>query len=245
MMSKGNPMNGLGDMFTFPQGTNPSQFYQQQLRTGAMPTPGQPIPIDIQGDKMEESYLFDRSVGQAPQVGQMPWESGPAPWEQTALPNHMPGPIYPGDAPLEIANLRAASAFDGDAKAVEAAQAAKIAADNAVRAAKAGAPQVAATNAATAQAAASVAAQSARGGHGQRAAAVAANEATKAIAAANVAANGVRKNGIGDWMELSGLGAGGLLNQTILGFQVKHIAMVGALAAGVVYGLPWLKKKFK
>jgi hypothetical protein len=158
----------------------------------------------------------------------------------------MLGPVYPGDAPHKIANMRAASAADGDAKAVEAAQAAKIAADNAVRAAKAGAPQVAATNAATAQAAASVAAQSARGGHGHRAAAIAANEATKAIAAANVVANGARKkNGMGDWMELSGLGAGGLLDQTFLGFRVKHIVTAGALVAGVVYGLPWLKQKFK
>jgi hypothetical protein len=238
-------MSGMGDMFTFPQGTNPGQFYAQQLATGAMPTPGQPIPIDIQGNQMEETYLFDRSVGKPPQEGSMSWESGPAPWEQTALPNHMFGPIVPGDAPHKIADMQANSAARGDAKAVEAAQAAKIAADNAVRAARAGAPQVAATNAATAQAAANVASQVASGAHGQRAAAIAANEATKAIAAANVVANGARKNGMGDWMELSGLGAAGFLDQSVLGFKVKHIATVGLIAAGLVYGLPRLKKILK
>ena len=238
---------GMGDMFVFPQGTNPTQFYEQQLETGAMPTPGQAIPIDIQGEQMEETYMFDRSVGQAPQVGSMSWESGPAPWEQPALPNHMQGPVYPGDAPREIARMNAAKSVDGDAKAVQAAQAAKVAADNAVRAAKAGAPQVAATNAATAQAAASVAEGNAASPHGHRAAAVARQQATKAVAAANVAANGAAKNGagMGDWMELSGLGSIGLLDQTVLGFKVKHLAMAGAGAALLFYGLPKIKKLLK
>jgi hypothetical protein len=250
MMSKGNFMNGMngtgmGDMFVFPQGTNPTQFYEQQLRQGAMPTPGQGVPIDIQGEQMEESYMYDRAVGQAPQAGSMPWEAGPAPWEQPAMPNHMFGPMNPADAPHAIANLQAGKAAEGNAKALQAAQAAKVAADNAVRAAKAGAPSVAATNAATAQAAASVAEGSATSPQGHRAAAVARQEATKAIAAANVAANGAAKNGMGDWMELSGLGAVGLLDQTVLGFKVKHIAMAGAGAALLFYGLPKIKKLFK
>lgn len=246
MMSKGNPMSGMGDMFVFPQGTNPTQFYEQQLRQGAMPTPGQPIPIDIQGEKMEETYMYDRSVGQAPHAGSMPWESGPAPWEQPAMPNHMFGPVYPGDAPHKIADMQAGKAVEGNAKALQAAQAAKVAADNAVRAAKAGAPSVAATNAATAQAAANVAEGSASSPQGHRAAAVARQEATKAIAAANVAANGAAKaNGMGDWMELSGLGAVGLLDQTVLGFKVKHLAMAGAGLGLLYYGLPKLKKMFK
>jgi hypothetical protein len=250
MMSKGNPMNGMngmGDMFTYPPGTNPGEFLAQQASTAAMPTPGMPIPINIQGEQMEETYLYDRAVGQAPQVGQMPWESGPAPWEQTALPNHMKGPVYPGDAPREIARMHADEASRGDAKAVQAAQAAKIAADNAIRAAKAGAPQVAVTNAATAQAAASVAAQSARGAHGQRAAAIAANEATKATAAANVAANGMKKNGMGDWMELSGMGATGLLAQRVpvLGITYQTALMLGGVTALAVWGFPRLKKALK
>jgi hypothetical protein len=237
MMSKGNAMNGMGDMFTFPEGTDPQQFFEQQMRTGGMPIPGRQIPIDIQGQHLEETYLYDRAVGQAPQVGQMPWESGPAPWEQTALPNHMMGPVYPGDAPHEIAAMQATAASHGDAKAVQAAKAAKVAADNAIRAAKAGAPQVAATNAATAQAAASVAAQSARGGHGRKAAAIAANEATKAVAAANVAANGASRSGMGDWMELSGMGAygsgvGDTIKRNLPGF------LVGAALIGIV--LPWM-----
>lgn len=245
MMTKGDlSMSGMGDMFVFPEGTNPNQFYQQQLQTAAMPTPGQPIPIDIQGQQMEETFMYDRSVGHPAQVGQMSWESGPAPWEQTALPNHMFGPVYPGDAPHEIARLKAAHAADGDAKAVQAVQAAKVAADNAVRAAKAGAPTVAATNAATAQAAANVAEGSAVSDHGRRAAALARQQATKAVAAANVAANGRNGNGMGDWMELSGLGATGLLDQTVMGFKVKHLAL-GALGlfALVKYG-PKLKKLF-
>jgi hypothetical protein len=246
MMSKGNAMNGMngasmngasmngmGDMFTYPQGTTPEEFLAQQIQSGAMPSPA---------ERMDESFMYDGGAP-APQVGRMSWESGPAPWEQTALPNHMPGPIFPSAAPAEIAQINAAGT--GDAKAVQAAQAAKIAADNAIRAARAGATQVAVTNAATAQAAASVAAQSAQGGQGQRAAAVAANEATKAVAAANVAANGVKKGGLNDWMELSGLGSVGLLDQRVLGIQVKHLAIAGAVVAGAVWGLPWLKKKFK
>jgi hypothetical protein len=245
MMTKaGAAMSGMGDMFTFPEGTNPGQFYAQQIQTAAMPAPGVPIPIDIQGQVMEESFMYDRSVGQAPQVGQMSWESGPAPWEQTALPNHMFGPVVPGDAPHKIAILEAQKAAHGDAKALQAVQAAKVAADNAVRAAKAGAPKVAATNAATAQAAANVAQAAANGPQGHKAAAIAHQQATKAIAAANVAANG-SGNGMGDWMELSGLGAAGLLDQTLLGFKVRHIAYAGAAVAAVVWGLPWLKKTFK
>lgn len=241
MMSKGSAMsgmngtNGMGDMFVYPEGSNPTQFYEQQLRSGAMPTPGQEVPLVVQGEQMEETHLFDRSAGAAVNAGSMSWEAGPAPWEQTALPNHMPGPTYPADAPREIAMI-------ADAKAVQAAQAAKVAADNAVRAAQVGAPQVAATNAATAQAAASVAAQSAQSAQGHKAAAIAASEATKAVAAANVAANG-KASGMGDWMTLSGLGASSLLEETFLGFKVKHIALLGAVTAGVVWGLPWLKTK--
>ena len=246
MMSKGNSvsgmngmsMNGMGDMFVYPQGASPDDFYQQQLRTGAMPTPGQAVPLVVNGEQMEETSLYDRTTGYGQNSGSMSWEAGPAPWEQTALPNHMQGPLYPNDAPAKIAQL--------DAKTLQAAQAAKIAADNAVRAARVGAPQVAATNAATAQAAASVAAQSAVTPNGQKAAAVAANEATKAVAAANVAAKNGNGNGagMGDWMTLSGLGATSLLEETFLGFKVKHIAMLGAVTAGVVWGLPWLKQKF-
>jgi hypothetical protein len=162
------------------------------------------------------------------------------------MPNHMLGPVYPGDAPHEIARIAAAKVASGDAKALQAAQAAKVAADNAVRAAKAGAPQVAATNAATAHAAASVAEGSAGSAQGHRAAAVARQEATKAIAAANVAANGKSKAaGLGDWMELSGLGAAGLLDQTVLGFKVKHLAMAGAGLGLLIYGWPKIKKIFK
>ncbi len=146
MMSKGNPMSGMngtgmGDMFVYPEGTDPGEFLAQQASSGAMPTPGMPIPIDIQGQRMEVPFNYDQSVGPSPRVGQMSWESGPAPWEQTALPNHMFGPVYPGDAPAEIAAMHASQAAAGDAKAVQAAQAAKIAADNAVRAVKAGAPR--------------------------------------------------------------------------------------------------------
>jgi hypothetical protein len=236
----------MGDMFTYPQGSNPGQFLQQQIQSGAMPVPGAPppTPMIVEPEVMDESFLFNGGgMKSGPDAGQMAWETGggPAPWEMPAIPSGMPGALQPAAAPAQAQAVQAAQAASGDAKAVQAAQAAKVAADNAVRAAKAGAPHVAATNAATAQAAASVAAQSATSSHGQKAAAVAANEATKAVAAANVAVkNG---NGMGDWMELSGMGAMPLLEQRlpVVGITYKNAIFAGLLG----YGAWWLWNRNK
>ena len=231
-------MNGMGDMFTYPEGTNPGQFLQQQIQAGAMPDPGAPPPLIVEPDRMDESYLFGGGATR-PSEGKMAWESGPAPWETAASPAGMPGAVPPADAPAAIVAA-------GDAKAFQAAQAAKVASDNAARAARAGAPSVAATNAATAQAAASVAAQSAQSANGQRAAAVAASEATKAVAAANVAANNASRksggNGMGDWMELSGLGSYGLLQQRVPVLGVTYQTALMVAGAGWLGWWLWKKK---
>ncbi len=51
---------------------------------------------------------------------------------------------------------------------------------------------------------------------------------------------------MGDWMELSGLGATGLLAQRIpvLGITYQTALMLGGATAALVWGLPWMAKKF-
>lgn len=249
-------VSGMGDMFVYPNAASPDAFYQQQIASGAMPAPGGMYA----GDFMEESALY-AGGSRSRHAGSMPWEAAPAPFE---LPGQ-PGVLRPSDAPEAVAQAHMHEARTNK-KALEAAQAAKIAADNAIRAAVAGAPKVAATNAATAQAAANVAASVAMTMKAQQAAAVAQTEATKAVAAANVAAknangngNGMndwmelsgregraswvkRKRGLGDWMELSGLGNGGTLEAQVVGpVKVRHL-LYGALGSAVLYyGLKYLK----
>jgi len=225
-------MNGMGDMFVYPQGAGPDDFYRQQIATGAMPAPG--------------SEEFQAT---GPKEGSMAWEAGPAPWEQGPAAPQQPF-LPPDQAPEAIAAMEASRRRAAEVKAVEAAKAAKVAADNAIRAANAGAPTVATTNAATAQAAANVAARMAVSPAGQQAAAMAAGEATKAVAAANVAvarangngngrANG-NGNGMSDWMELSGLG------QSADGFVQKYkwplLLGAGLFAAWYTKGKLWGKE---
>lgn len=206
-----NGVNGMGDMFEYPtqEGVSPGQFYEQQIAAGSMPLPqqGSPAAGDLPwGAATMEPMAVEPQPMQFPVVaqqreGSMSWEAGPAPWEQAPEGP----PAAPALSPM-AAPAAAESVHQQEARAVQAAQAAKVAADNAVRAAKVGAPKVAATNAATAQTAANVAAMSAKTPRAQKAAAIAQNEATKAVAAANVAAQNGGLAGMSDWMELSGLG---------------------------------------
>lgn len=234
-------MNGMGDFFTYPaqQGVTPQDFMQQAVQSGSLPPP--PPPWAVQGEPMEESQLY-RTAAPRPRAGSMAWESGPAPFDQPHVPGWSgpaaPPPLAPGEVEPRIAQMQARQIDAQHKKSLEAAQAAKVAADNAIRAASAGAPKVAATNAATAQAAANVAATVSKDPEAQRAAAVAQSEATKAVAAANVAANNASKGGNGsggmnDWLELSGLGSG--LEASVAGqFKVKH-ALYGAGLLGLAY----------
>ena len=260
---RSNSMSGMGDIFEYPQGTDPSAFYAQQVASGAMPPPPPGSPASGEAatpfmiNEAEEAGLFTGG-GRSMQAGSMSWESGMAPWEQVP-PVSSPSAMAPDRAEAAVSSMNARRRAAGNGKAVEAAKAAKIAADNAVRAAVAGAPQVAATNAATAQAAANVAAGAATSIAGQQAAAVAQSEATKAVAAANVAAanatgqgvagmrdwmelsgmgsRGYRNRGVGDWMELSGmrgLGAGpSVMDQQIVGPVQVKHVVYGGLAAAV------------
>lgn len=237
-------MNGMNDFFTYPeaQGVTPMQFIDQSVASGASPAP--PPPGTVQPDFMEESQLY-RTGAARPRAGQMAWESQPAPWDQPHPPGWTgaaaPPPLAPGEVEPRVAQMQARQIDAQRKKAIEAAQAAKVAADNAVRAAVAGAPQTAATNAATAQAAANVAASVAKTPDAQRAAAVAQSEATKAVAAANVAANnatGRNGNGMNDWMELSGLES-----QVVGGVKVKHLLYGAGLAAVGYFGWRFWKKK--
>lgn len=227
---------GMGDMFVYPQGAGPDDFYRQQIATGAMPAPG------------SEEF---QSTG--PREGSMSWEGGPAPWEQGPASPQQPF-LPPDQAPEAIAAMEASRRRQAEVKAVEAAKAAKVAADNAIRAANAGAPTVATTNAATAQAAANVAAKMAVSPAAQQAAAIAAGEATKAVAAANVAvarANGngngngrANGNGMNDWMELSGLrglgqGGGGDFVQK---YKWPLLLGAGLFAAWYTKGKLWGKE---
>ena len=96
-----------------------------------------------------------------------------------------------------------------------------------------------ATNAATAQTAANVAAMAAKTPKAQKAAAIAQSEATKAVAAANVAAKNGGMAGMSDWMELSGLGnCQGLGCAGMTDFLTKykwHLLGAGALIGGFYY----------
>ena len=240
-------MSGIGDFFQIPSGGGGAQaFYQQQIESGGMAVPplGSPASgVAPVGDHMDETALYTQA-GASAGAGVMPWERGPAPWEQVPAVAG-PAALAPGSAEAAIQRQNAIDVSSGEAKAVEAAQAAKIAADNAVRAAVSGAPKVAATNAATAQAAANVAAMTAKTTRGQQAAALAQSEATKAVAAANVAAkNAAPRNGaqgVGDWMELSGMGGMGGMGffGTDLGGGIKigHVVAGLGLGAGLFYAV--------
>lgn len=228
---------GLGDFFTYPeaQGVTPGQFMAQAVASGAAPPPPPAFSIG------EPQHAV------ADNAGRMAWETQPAPWDMPLPPGWsgpaLPPPAAPGDISAATAVAKAQAIDAQQKKAVEAAQGAKIAADNAVRAAQAGAPRVAATNAATAQAAANVAAQIANTPSAQRAAAVAQSEATKAVAAANVAAveaEAKSKNGkgMGDWMELSGLD-----DPVVGGVTAKHLLVGAAAAALGYYAYQYFKKK--
>jgi len=238
--------NGMGDFFTYPeaQGVTPMQFIDQSVASGASPAPAPPGMV--QSDFMEESAMFNGG-GPSLHVGSMPWESQPAPWDQPHVPGWSgpaaPPPLAPGEVEPRVAQMQARQIVAQERKAIEAAQAAKVAADNAIRAAVTGSPRVAATNAATAQAAANVAAGIARTPQAQRAAAVAQSEATKAVAAANVAANnatngGGHNAGMGDWMELSGLDS-----SVAGGFKVKHALYLAGGAAVAFFGYRYLKSR--
>jgi len=235
---RSNSMSGMGDIFEYPQGTDPSAFYAQQVASGAMPPPPPGSPASGEAatpfmiNEAEEAGLFTGG-GRSMQAGSMAWESGMAPWEQVP-PVSSPSAMAPDRAEAAVSSMNARRRAAGNGKAVEAAKAAKIAADNAVRAAVAGAPQVAATNAATAQAAANVAAGAATSIAGQQAAAVAQSEATKAVAAANVAAanaTGQGMAGMRDWMELSGMGSRGYRNRGV-GDWMELSGMRGLGAGG-------------
>jgi len=266
---RSNSMSGMGDIFEYPQGTDPSAFYAQQVASGAMPPPPPGSPASGEAatpfmiNEAEEAGLFTGG-GRSMQAGSMSWESGMAPWEQVP-PVSSPSAMAPDRAEAAVSSMNAQRRAAGNGKAVEAAKAAKIAADNAVRAAVAGAPQVAATNAATAQAAANVAAGAATSIAGQQAAAVAQSEATKAVAAANVAAanatGGVGMAGMRDWMELSGMGSRGCRDRSVCGMgglgagpsvmdqqlagpvQVKHVVYGGLVAALGFFGYRYLTRK--
>lgn len=245
-------MNGVGDFFQIPPGQGAQQYYEQQVQSGAMAPPpasspaGQALPPGsplVTGDPMDEQQLYQQTPPK--DVGRMAWEQGPAPWEQVPPVRGMPSALSPDRAGQAVRQAQQSEAQANEDKAVEAAQAAKIAADNAVRAAAAGAPKTASTNAATAQAAANVAAGVARTPKGQKAASVAQSEATKAVAAANVAAknagvptNGQAQNNMDDWLELSGMGGMGDMGflETDLGagVKVKHVGL-GLLVAGLGY----------
>lgn len=231
---------GMGDFFVYPQGDSPQSFIDQQVQSGAMPPPQPFSPAGshpfVAPDKMDEASLF-RGGMVHPHAGAMPWEAGPAPWEQTG--GGAPG-LPPGAMNAAIAAMNRDQEVANEKKAAEAAQAAKIAADNAVRAAVVGAPKTATTNAATAQAAANVAAGVARTPKAQKAAAFAQSEATKAVAAANVAEknahakNAASKETMDDWMELSGmgffgpeLGGGVTLGHVLVGLGVAAVGYFG------------------
>jgi hypothetical protein len=188
-------------MFTYPQGTDPNAFYQQQIASGSMPE-----------FAMEESGLYHGGD-----------ETGPAPW---AIP-----PAGPGGQAL---------APDQAEQAIHAMNAAKVAADNAARAAKVGAPNMAAQNAATAVVAAQVASAAALDPMQHHAAERAKNEATRAVAAANIAADNAKpKQGLNDWLELSGLGNMG-------GPNLMRTALWVAVGFAVYkYGWPWFKKQIR
>jgi hypothetical protein len=212
---------GMGDFYTMPQGQ----------------APGTPV---VHPDHMDESMLYS-SAPPPRRVGSMAWETGPAPWEQASGGQ---AALSPAAAPAAISSMQAKQAVAAESKAKEAASAAKIAADNAVRAAVVGAPKVAATHAATAQAAANVAAGVATTPSTQKAAAFAQSEATKAVAAANVAKvnaeNG--QEGVGDFLELSGMGGLGFFGPELGGgIKLGHI-LVGA---GVATGLYFLVRKMR
>lgn len=243
-------MSGMGDFFTYPaaQGVTPEQFMQQQVQSGMAPPPAPPLSAEV----MDESSLFDGPGGSRPKAGQMAWETQLAPWEQSHVPNWQgpaaPPPLAPGLAPAAVVQQQARAIDAQEKKSIEAAQGAKVAADNALRAASAGAAKVSATNAATAQAAANVAAQVANTPRAQRAAAVAQTEATKAVAAANVAeANAkkkAQKNGMGDFLELSGMGGLGALSDPVAGgVQVKHVLYAGLGAALLYFGYKYAKSR--
>jgi hypothetical protein len=241
----GHGRAGIGDFFTIPDGQQAQTYYDQQIQSGAMAPPPYGSPAagpTIQPDAMDETPLY-QAAPPARHAGNMAWEGGPAPWEQAAGQ----AALAPSAVNRAIAANKAKQAASADAKAGEAVKAAKIAADNAVRAAVAGAPKVAATNAATAQAAANVAAGVAKTVNAQKAAALAQSEATKAIAAANVAAANANGNGKGmsDWFELSGMGGmgsvGHMLDKPVfMGLQVKHL-LLGAAVGAAVYYKPWKK----
>jgi len=214
-------MNGMGDMFTYPQGTNPQEFYANSI-------PKSPIPIPQQQAPFEPPHAARVTEGA------MAWEMSTAPFDLAP-----PAPaLAPSAAPAKIAEVHAMGRAASEAKALEAAQAAKVAADNAVRAARVGAPQVANTNAATAEAAANVAAASAKTPQGQKLAATAQGHATKAKAAARIAANG-GSNGMSDFLELSGMhGMGAGMNW----IQSNKWWLLGAGA--VALGLYMTKGKY-
>lgn len=242
MVSRGvNGMNGMDDFFTYPeaQGVGPGQFFDQAIQQGTQPAPppgAGPFvegPFSIQPEVYDETPLF----GGPSQPGSMPWESGPAPWEQAALPVGEPPALIPSAAPAAIEQLQAQQPpFSPEHKAFEAVQAAKVAADNAARAARAGAPRVAATHAATAQAAANVAAGVAHTPRAQQAATIAANEANRATAAANIAA---KSAGMNDWTELSGMGA-----TTFTGFVQKYKWWLVGGGAAALAGAWWSKGRY-
>lgn len=216
-------MNGMGDFFTYPPGTNPQEFYANSI-------PKSPIPIPP-----HQQGPFDQ-VPQPLKIteGTMAWEMSTAPFDvdqQKPL-------LAPSAAPAKIAEVHAMGRAASEAKALEAAQAAKVAADNAVRAARVGAPKVANTNAATAEAAANVAAASAQTPQGQKLAAAAQGHATKAKAAARIAANG-GSNGMSDFLELSGMhGMGAGMNW----IQSNKWWLLGA--AALAFGLYKTKGKY-
>jgi len=227
-----NNMNGMGDMFTYPteEGVSPQQFFEQQILSAAMPVPA-PGSMAARGLPWDVAQTYEMPI--EPQPMDVPtrpssWETAPAPWEQPPIIPGMPPALTPQAAPVKAQAIQAQ-----DKKAAEAAQAAKVAADNAIRAAQVGAPKVAQTNAATAKAAATVAASVATSPAAQQSAAIAKTEATKAVAAANVAvANANANGGMGDWLELSGLGQGGFMDTLN---QYKWWIAGGLAAAGAFY----------
>ncbi len=244
-------MSGVGDFFTFPQGTNPGTFYSQQVRSGEMPTPTAGSPMaqalpEIHPETMDETALYNQTYSHS--EGAMAWEGTPAPWDLPPIPGSpQTKALSPGAAPGAIMAMDQREHAASENKAIEAAQASKIAADNAARAAMVGAPKVAATHAATAQAAANVAARCCRTPRGHKAAAAAQAEATKAVAAANVAARNAnppqgRKQGMGDWLTLSGMG-GFLDNPVAGGVQVKHILYGVGGAAVLFFGYRFVKSR--
>lgn len=190
-----------------------------------LPMAQAPVINAPQGQPPLELFVGDEMPAPLATEGRAAWEAGPAPWE---IGVSSPG-MAPEMAPAKIEALHAV-----DQKAVQAAQAAKVAADNAARAAKVRAPRVAATHAATARAAAAVAAQSAKTANGQAAATQAAQEATRAQAAANIANAKANGAGLSDWLEL---GAGDF------GMGLNPLIKYGLLIAGGWYLIQHGKKQ--